>query len=83
MELHMLVSELSCFLPGTCLLCAGLTQGGAEARREKPKVSLCEGVTLIPARAVGRGPEEITPSLLQLKGWFEVGSEKIEFLPHP
>lgn len=84
MELNTLVSARSCFLPGTCLLCTGLTQGGAEAQREKPKVPLCQGVTLIPALAVGRAPEEIVPSLLQLKGWFEVGSKKkTEFLPHP
>jgi len=52
-----------------------------ERKAESP--SLCEGVTLILAQPVGRGPEEIAPSLLQLEGWFEVGSEKTECLPHP
>lgn len=79
MELNMLVSELSHFLPGTGLPCAGLTQRGAETWREKLKVPLCEAAILAPAWAVGRGSEEIATSSLQLKGWFEAGSERIEF----
>lgn len=50
---------------------------GRDMERKAESPSLCEGVTLIPAWAVGRGPEEIALSLLQLKGRSEVGSEKI------
>lgn len=53
-----------------------------DTERKAQHPSLWQGVTLVPAQAAGRGPEEIEPSLLQLKGWSEVGSEKIEFLPY-